>query len=364
MLEKGGSEQADVSILDRYSRRNEDEISLVEFSNTLLKHRRLIVWLSFLAFLLTIGYSVLKPRTFTASASFIPQDTDNRQNLGSSIAAQFGVYLPSGETGQSPAFYTQLLQSREILYGLIDTSYTLRLETETVSGTFPDLIDIREDDPPARRESAIRKVEELISVKTDPETGIITFSVRTFWADLSRQMSQHLIELVNLFNLETRQSQARAEREFVEGRLEEVRLELREAEDALQVFLQSNIQWRGSAELEFTYDRLYRDVTMRQQVVTSLTQSYEQARIDEVRDTPVITVIEKPEAPVLPDRRSLLFKGILALILGSVFGITSAVGGEFLNRSRERDDDLSTEFDNLKKDLLRELRQPWKLFTG
>ena len=74
---------------------------------------------------------------------------------------------------------------------------------------------------------------------------------------------------------------------------------------------------------------------MRQEVVTSLTQSYEQARIEEVRNTPVITVLEPPELPVIPDQRGLLRSAILGLLLGGLVGVLAALGREFLARSRD-----------------------------
>jgi len=94
---------------------------------------------------------------------------------------------------------------------------------------------------------------------------------------------------------DTRQSQAAAERGFTEERMAEAQEELRAAENELQRFLQNNRQFQNSPELVFQHDRLQRRVAMRQQVYTSLVQSYEQARIDEVPNTPVITVVEYAE---------------------------------------------------------------------
>lgn len=78
---------------------------------------------------------------------------------------------------------------------------------------------------------------------------------------------------------------------------------------------------------------------MQQQVFTSLNQAYEQTRIDEVRDSPVITVVERPEVPVLPDRRRLMLKGILALMVGGMLGIFVAFGREFMIRGRQQEAD-------------------------
>jgi uncharacterized protein involved in exopolysaccharide biosynthesis len=77
--------------------------------------------------------------------------------------------------------------------------------------------------------------------------------------------------------------------------------------------------------LSFVYDRLVNNVTLRQQIYTSVAQAYEQARIDEVRDTPVITVVEAPLLPAKPDPRPffrMLVAGLLiALVVARVLGV-------------------------------------------
>jgi uncharacterized protein involved in exopolysaccharide biosynthesis len=108
---------------------------------------------------------------------------------------------------------------------------------------------------------------------------------------------------VDSFNLKSRQSQASQERRFTEQRLTQAQADKRQAEDELQAFLQRNRDFRSSPQLSFAYDRLADNVSLRQQLYTTLAQSYEQARIEEVRDTPVITIVEPPMLPARPDPR-------------------------------------------------------------
>ena len=88
----------------------------------------------------------------------------------------------------------------------------------------------------------------------------------------------------------------------------------------MQQFLQTNRQL-GSPALTFQRDRLQREVQLQQQVVTSLAQQYEENRIREVRDTPVITVIEPPILAARPDARLRA----LILILGTAAGFCVAL---------------------------------------
>ncbi len=192
---------------------------------------------------------------------------------------------------------------------------------------------------------------EAVSVSTGRETGLVEVSVQTPWAGLSELLARRILERVNAFNLQTRQSRAAAERGFVEDRLAEARDSLRAAEDRLESFLESNRQFlanrSSSPELTFRHERLQRQVAMQQQVYTSLAEAYEQARIAEVRNTPVITVVESPERPVRPDSRQGVLKLALGVILGGMLGVFLAFGQEFMHRARSDEDEEYQEFSTL-----------------
>ncbi len=158
------------------------------------------------------------------------------------------------------------------------------------------------------------------------------------WPSVSLAISTALVTGVNDFNQRTRQGQAAAERKFVEGRLAIAGSDLRTAEDRLEGFLRTNRQFASSPDLTFQRDRLQRDLSLKQQVFNSLTQSYEEVRIREVRDTPVITVIEPPAVPTLPQPRGRLLTVLIGLILGGFVGWIIALVSETirLRRVRER----------------------------
>jgi uncharacterized protein involved in exopolysaccharide biosynthesis len=157
-----------------------------------------------------------------------------------------------------------------------------------------------------------------------------------------------------------RQSQASAERKFTEARLAEGAEELRIAENRLQGFLQGNREFGGSPALGFERDRLNREVAMRQQIYTSLAQAYEQAKIDEVRESPVITVLNPPIEPARPDPRGLVSRGLAGIVLGGMLGIFFALLRTYLARTRELDPDDFGEFAELSRQTLDDLKRPWK----
>jgi len=187
----------------------------------------------------------------------------------------------------------------------------------------PDLLEVRESSPEKRADRAVRALERIVTSREAKGLGAVEVTVTTRWPSVSLALAARLVRGVNQFNVETRKSQAAAERQFVEGRAGEAERALREAEDRLQSFLQRN-RITGSPELEFARDRLQREVSLRQQTYTSLLQSREEARIREVRDTPVITVLEEPRLPVLPEARRVLLKGTMGGMAGGMLGVLIA----------------------------------------
>jgi uncharacterized protein involved in exopolysaccharide biosynthesis len=167
-------------------------------------------------------------------------------------------------------------------------------------------------------------------------------------AELAMLVNTHLLDLLNKFNLHTRQSQASAERQFTEQRMAEVRTDLSEAENRLAAFLKTNRDYQNAPDLRFNYERLSREVSIQQQLFVSLAQSFEQAKIDEVRDTPVISVVESPELPARPDSRFLAIKTCVAFLGSLLLALLVLRGVDFLERSRVREPAEFEEFERMR----------------
>ena len=77
-------------------------------------------------------------------------------------------------------------------------------------------------------------------------------------------------------------------------------------------------------------------------MVSSLRQSVLEARVSEVRDTPVITITQQPYVPPKPDSRRLLMRAMIGMVSGGavtallVFGLVSVMANPELD-GREGD---------------------------
>src|SRR2546430_10409083 len=96
--------------------------------------------------------------------------------------------------------------------------------------------------------------------------------------------------------------------------------ELRRAEEAVKTFYERNRGWQQAPELVFEEARLRRQVNIGQEVYLTLKREYETARIEEVNDTPVITVID---TAVPPERRTSPQRALPVIL---AFGFRGTVG--------------------------------------
>ncbi len=337
----------------------ENEASLLGLVNIVLRHRFVVIGLALLVFALVVGTTLLLPRSFTSRSTFMPQ-TRKQAGSFSGLASQLGLTLPSVDGGQSPAFYVDLIESRSILGAVVEGPFQYRTSEGPVRGPLVDFYRAKGETPALRRDVTIRSLAEDIEATTAQRTGVVNLAVTMRQPAVALQVSQRLLELVNQFNLRTRQSQAAEERRFTERRLGEVRQGLRAAEDRLQGFLQRNREFRSSPQLTFQAERLEREVNMQQEVFTTLAQAFEQAKIEEVRDTPVITVVQEPEMPVRPDPRGLIGKGIVGLLLGLLIGVGLAIWKSYAANSERLATSEAAEFAALRRQTFDDLKRPWR----
>ncbi len=301
----------------------DESVSLLWLLAVLLRDRRVIVSLTAAGLILGLAVALLRPKSYTTSFAFVPQASPDQNRAGlAGLAQQFGIPLSAlGGMTQQPQLYADVLVTRTVLEPIASDSFAVGAETAK-RVPLTDFLDVGDDEPAVRVEETLRALRrDVIATSVATRTGMVTVRVRTQSRYVSLQIAQRLLEGLNTFNLITRQSQAREERRFTEGRLAAARVSLRAAEDVLQRFLQVNREFAESPALVIQRDRLQRDVQLQQQVVTSLAQQYEENRIREVRDTPVITMIETPSLAARPDPRLIA----LILVLGAVAGVCVGV---------------------------------------
>jgi uncharacterized protein involved in exopolysaccharide biosynthesis len=338
------------------------DVSLFDALNALLRFRTTVLTLTVGVTAVMITFALLRPRTYTSTASFVPEATRAPTSL-SGLAAQFGVTVPSQQSTESSQFYVDLLRSRSVLEAAVETPYSVASERGPVTKTLVQVYDTREATAELRREAAAKRLDRSLSTSISSKTDVITVGVSAPDPRLAQQVNLRLLALLSNFNMSKRQSRAREERRFSEQRLQEAKAELRVAEDKLQIFLERNRSVVNAPSLAFQEDRLRADLLVLRQLVTMLQQAAEQARMDEVRDTPVLTVVETADIPTRADPRGTIKFGLLGVFLGGALGVAVALTRNVLERTGTMESVEFQEFRTLWREARADLTHPWRLFA-
>lgn len=324
--------------------------------NLALDHLRLLVGVPVLTMLLAFGLATLRGPEYLARSEFMPESTEPSIGQLGGLASQLG--LGAGLVGgqdESVDFYARLAVSRALLEEVATETFTFPVEhggSDTLSGTIPDLLEIEGETPEERLRIATDILQGRVQAEVDRNAGMVLLSTTVRWPALAERLNRAILDAVHRFNLESRQSSGAAERGFAEEQLEEARTDLREAENELRRFLETNVRYQGVPELRFEHSRLERRVMLLQDLYTSLAQSLQRARLDEVRSTPTITIVSPPENSARK-ATSRVRTAILGFLLGLAAVIAYLYLGEYAARQRERAPDEYDGFRQRRRALFR-----------
>jgi tyrosine-protein kinase Etk/Wzc len=334
----------------------------------LVTWRRFIVFNTLSIFAISLLVSLLLPKWYRSSASILPpKETDVFGSLGAASSVLKG--LTSGKVrglGQSQGTYNSFAILRS------------RTATEAVIRKF-DLMNVYEIED-SSMERAIKTLEQNTAFELQDDDNI-TIDVLDKNPQRAAAIANYYVELLNEMSIALGTREARNNREFIEKRLQVTRDDLRRAEDSLQVYqersglivsvdpstsgvspiaelyglkarkeielaiLRRSVAKDNAAlkqiELELneigkklnTFPsvgveslRLYRDVLIHQKILEFLVPVYEQAKVDEQKDVPVLLVLDR----AMPSERKAKPQRLLLVFLATTLGLFVSVFLVFL----------------------------------
>ena len=278
---------------------------------------------------LGIAVALILPPQFTSSATFVAQGASSSAIPSALLGIAASVGFGSAKD-YSPQFYADLLTSDPVLTSAVQRSYTLPGSGDSTRKTYVDIEDITGSTPAAVLDGALRHLRRRVAARADVRTNIVTVAVTTRTPVLSRDLTQAVLDALDSMNIGFRQEQSRELRQFFEGRVADAQAELDSAETALRRFLERNRATDNSPLLRFEQLRLTRTADLKRAVYTTVVQQYEEAKMQEARNVPVLTVLTSPTLPVRksgPPRRFIV-------ALGLALGVLLALGLDAVSAQR------------------------------
>lgn len=312
-----------------------EDISFYGLLTPLVRHWKLVVGTALGVAAIAAVMLLLQRPTYTGRATFTPEAATGSGGGGGlgalvGVASELGFGVSTGSV--SPEFFVRLASSGELLRSTLESEFTDPRASGGGRAPLLEILEVPGSSPEERLQNGVITLRKQIEASADNPTGIVTLEVEMGSPVLAAEVANHLVKLLNQFNLERRQSQSREQRRFTGERMAEAERDLRASERAELAFLQRNRDYSSSPLLTFEAGRLARDVQVKQELFLTLSKAHTEARIAEVRDTPVLTVVDSAVAPVRRTSPRRTIGVIIAGLVGAMLGI----GLAYLASTRDR----------------------------
>lgn len=300
-----------------------DIISLVDIFSIIWNCKYIIIVCSLLATVAGFIYAITTPEVFSTSANFIIK-TGNNSGISSigELASLAGITMNnSGDV--NPSDYLDIIfQDQKFISGLYERNWFFRGDSLPLE----DILGIRKDTTISNWKyvfhmSKIEKVRHsgMLDIKKDRKTGILTLKTNTLDPQLSYDISKYTLDYISFYIRKSIKTQAKEKKSFIEERLDEVKVDLQNAESKLTKFKERNLM-SNSPQIILEESRLMRQVTLNQEIYIQFRKQYELARIEELNDQNLIQIIKSPEVPVKRSKPKRFLIMIMALLCGTSTG--------------------------------------------
>jgi tyrosine-protein kinase Etk/Wzc len=368
------------------------------FMSFILKWRRLLIVNTLIAAILTMVVTLFMPKWYTAKTTILPPEKDNGLGLGASmLPSGIGALLGGGGMSlpglSTPSdLYASILKSRLVCMAVIekydlkkvfdtklDELAVLELQGRTSVLVEPDgIINIQYEDTDPERAAAItnsfaeelnrvnqeninskahalrefieQRLSETIGDLAAAEESYKNFQEVHFAVSLDDQVKAVINAIADLRGqlvmseiefgvMKKSLSPTNVHYQEQEYKIEQIKDQLSKLETGDTVQTGSsfmNMPVKDTPELALQLARLTRDLKIQETIFELLKQQYEQAKIQELKDTPTIQVLDKAEVPRIKSRP----KRVVIAAMGGLtsFGLTLIfiLMLEFVRRERQK----------------------------
>lgn len=314
---------------------DEDIISLIDILSVLKRHLILIIIVPTIFSILMIIYVLFFAQPmYISTTTFMSSGSRGAQTQMMGLASQFGFAMPNTSSGPQWS-YEEVIKSRTMAKTLLKH----RFDTKEY-GPHKELLQILtygNKEPEFEIDTLIKTgidaVQEMIEISMSGR--MFELEVSAFEPQLAAGLANGIIEELDRHQRDYNARKTTETRQFIEERMVDTKTELEMAEETLKEFRERNRSILESPQLQLEQERFGRDVAVLIGVFTTLKQQLETAKIDEVKESDYVIILDEPETPLYPAKPNKILMVILAGSLGIVMGIVFAFIREYIGKSDE-----------------------------
>jgi tyrosine-protein kinase Etk/Wzc len=319
----------------------EDTISLTDIMLILARQLKVIIITPTILCTLTI-INVLfftKP-VYTSTAKIMSSSTSGGVSQAAGLAAKFGINIPTGQS-EPKWVYPEIIKSRTLARSMLKRKF----DTNKF-GNQKNLLQILtygNDDPKVGLDTleiiAVDNFLGMIDISENMQTAILTLSINASEPNFAAEVNQTLIEELDAHQRKYNKTKTSDTKQFIEERIIDTEKELMVAEESLKVFMDRNRRIENSPALQLEQQRLGREVTVLTGVFTTLKQQLETTKIEEVKESDYVVILDSPEVPLKRSKPNKRLIVILAGFLGLGLGMVLAFIREYVTNSDKEEKD-------------------------
>lgn len=295
----------------------------------LISKKFYIFFVTLLFLVLGTTSSFLLKKYYEAEISLYPAKNDVSQGFSQfqSLAANLGMNTADNDQNFN---IPDVVKSRLIASKAVNQKWNTKNSKPTDLITLwnlnkPPLFNFFKNnkiDPSINVEKAIKKFNDHIKVSEDRNSGLIKIS--TIFEDpiIAADIANFIGSQVEIYIQKENSAQSTKEKLFISERLSIVKKELENSELDLKDFKERNRGYEDSPELFMIYSQLFREVEVKKEVYLTLQQQLELARIEEVKQSPILHILDQAVPPIrksFPNRfLFLIISGILGLLFSTL----------------------------------------------
>jgi|GEM_PF-272750 len=311
----------------QYPLYDEDTISLSDILLTMAEQLKVIVLVPFITVFLTFTYVqfIQQPQYISWATVLLPEN--KLGNLGglAGLASQFGVNIPMESSADlsSPSLYPELLRSRTFAEKILDKKfYTKKFGKEL---HLLAILTHGDKKQKISRDKLIAKAvvllnDEYLAFDQDSKSTFSIIKVTAPEPQFAKELADVVLAELESLNRYYKSQTVSEKTSFIENRIAAVKGDLEKSEKSLKDFNERNRQ-ASSPSLLLELGRLERNVEIQEGVFLTLKQQLELAKIEEVQETSIVQVLDKPQVSLKPSNKNIILSIILSGILGIGLGI-------------------------------------------
>ncbi len=287
----------------------------------------------------TIYLLTIQP-IYESSAKLLPNNNENSTGQYAALASQFGVTMP-GPTNStsvySSSIYPDIIKSTALGERVVKHEYKtmkfgsslplfqlLTSGNEKFTGDYDqNLLD------------GINIYKDMVKIGTNYNTPIINITVTAFEPKLAADIANIVILELNNLLVELKTKRIKKKKRFIEDRIENVKSELSESEEALKSFRNQNRNLGGSPTLKLQEERFSRDVQVKSSMLMTLKRELEIVKIEVVEQSEMVEVLEYPQIPLIKSNPSRKRTLLIITFLGLGFSLGVILVKDNFTRSED-----------------------------